>query len=275
MNNNIVQIAEPSEYSDNEANVLLKRFVFSSGIILIITGLTKIINASGHVGILNLDDSLFRVTFRREMLLAGITELIVALLCMSIKNKRICVPILARIQAHNESESQPHFNLSLARVYLNGADPELATRTWQGVMQDIVAKEKDGTRYRWETAIRDKNFDRIRNLAVCPPEHFDRAFADGKVSTNVYLRQIHNHALGMEWLLKSAVPRLQWPKLVFKVKRAITVEEHVAIIQREQNVERRNFYELLWPTGATQLDGAWLSGFRQVSLLYAAVTSHC
>jgi hypothetical protein len=33
------------------------------------------------------------------------------------------------LQAHNESESQPHFNLSLARVYLNGADPKLATRT--------------------------------------------------------------------------------------------------------------------------------------------------
>ena len=38
------------------------------------------------------------------------------------------------LQAHNESECQPHFNLSLARVYLNGADPKLATRTWQEVM---------------------------------------------------------------------------------------------------------------------------------------------
>jgi len=33
------------------------------------------------------------------------------------------------LQAHNESEIQPHFNLSLARVYLNGADPKLAPRT--------------------------------------------------------------------------------------------------------------------------------------------------
>ncbi|HEX7469342.1 MAG TPA: hypothetical protein VF437_01205, partial [Verrucomicrobiae bacterium] len=37
------------------------------------------------------------------------------------------------LQAHNETKSQPHFNLSLARVYLNGADPKLATRTWQEV----------------------------------------------------------------------------------------------------------------------------------------------
>ena len=152
------------------------------------------------------------------------------------------------LQAQNESEIQPHFNLSLARVYLNGADPKLATRTWQDVMQDIVAKKKDETRRRWDVAIKDANFDCIRNLSVCEtrPEHFDKALADGKVSTNVYLRRIHNHALGMEWLLKSVIPRLQWPKPVFKQKRAITAEEHAAIVGRELNAERRDFYELLW-----------------------------
>jgi hypothetical protein len=82
-------------------------------------------------------------------------------------------------------------------------------------------------------------------VAETRPEHFDHALDDGKVSTNVYLRRIHNHALGMEWLLKSVIPRLQWPKPVFKNKRAITAAEHAAIIQREQNAERRDFYELL------------------------------
>jgi integrase len=164
------------------------------------------------------------------------------------------------LQARNESESQPQFNITLARVYLNGADPNLATRTWQEVMEHIVTKKKDETRRRWETAIKDSNFDCIRNLCVAEtrPEHFDRALADGKVSTNVYLRRIHNHALGMEWLFRSVIPRLQWPKPVFKDKRAITSEEHAAIIQREKNEERRDFYELLWLTGAAQSDGACL-----------------
>jgi integrase len=164
------------------------------------------------------------------------------------------------LQAHNESESQPHFNLSLARVYLNGADPKLATRTWQEVMENIVSKKTDETRRRWEVAIKDRNFDCIRNLRVAEtrPEHFDRALADGKVSTNVYLRRIHNHALGMEWLLKSVIPRLQWPRPVFKAKRAITAGEHAAIVAREQNAERRDFYELLWHTGASQTDAACL-----------------
>ncbi len=115
------------------------------------------------------------------------------------------------LQARNESESQPHFNLALARVYMNGADPKLGTRTWQKVMENIVAKKMDETRRRWEVAIKDRNFDCIRKLCVAETrhEHFDRALADGKVSTNVYLRRIHNHALGMEWLLKSVIPRLQ------------------------------------------------------------------
>ena len=160
------------------------------------------------------------------------------------------------LQAHNETESQPHFNLSLARVYLNGADPKLMTRTWQEVMEHIVAKKKDETRRRWEVAIKDANFDCIRNLNVAEtrPEHFDRALDDGKVSTNVYLRRVHNHALGMEWLLKSVIPRLQWPKPVFKEKRAITAEEHQSIVAREQNAERKAYYQLAWHLRASQSD---------------------
>src|SRR5580765_7073275 len=165
-----------------------------------------------------------------------------------------------KVNAMNETERQPSISLALARVYMSGADPHLATRTWQEVMEHIVAKKTDETRRRWDTAIKDANFDCIRNLRVAEtrPEHFDRALADGKVSSNVYLRRIHNHALGMEWLLKSVIPRLQWPKPVFKDKRAITAEEHAAIVAREMNAERRDFYELLWHTGAAQSDGACL-----------------
>jgi hypothetical protein len=146
------------------------------------------------------------------------------------------------LQAEIGAVEQPHFNLALARVYINGADPKLGTRTWQEVMEHIVAKKTDETRRRWEVAIKDRNFDCIRKLAVAEtrPEHFDRALADGKVSTNVYLRRIHNHALGMEWLLKSVIPRLQWPQPVFGVKRSITAEEHAAIVGRELSAERRN-----------------------------------
>jgi integrase len=162
--------------------------------------------------------------------------------------------------SRHEVERQPSISLGLARVYLNATDPKLATRTWQDVMEHIVEKKTDETNRRWSVAIKDKNFDRIRNLKVAEtrPEHFDRALADGKVSTNVYLRRIHNHALGMDWLLKPIIPRLQWPRPVFKPKRAIIAEEHAAVVARELNAERRDFYELLWHTGAAQTDAACL-----------------
>ena len=86
--------------------------------------------------------------------------------------------------------------------------------------------------------------------------------ADVADAERVHLRQLagidDNHALGMEWLLALVIPRLQWPKPVFKTKRAITAEEHAAIVQREQNPERRDFYEMLWHTGASQTDAACL-----------------
>src|SRR5262249_33009047 len=70
------------------------------------------------------------------------------------------------LQAHNDAEAQPHFNLALARVYINGADPKLGTRTWQEAMAHIVEKKTEETRRRWDVAILDKNFDSIRNLPI-------------------------------------------------------------------------------------------------------------
>jgi hypothetical protein len=70
------------------------------------------------------------------------------------------------LNARNDAENQPYMNLSLARVYLNGADPKLGTRSWQDVMEHIVAQKTDETRRRWDTAIKDANFDCIRALRV-------------------------------------------------------------------------------------------------------------
>jgi hypothetical protein len=48
-------------------------------------------------------------------------------------------------------------------------------------------------------AILDKNFvcNAILRVAEMRPDHFDRAPADSKVSTNICLPRIHNRALGM------------------------------------------------------------------------------
>jgi integrase len=82
----------------------------------------------------------------------------------------------------------------------------------------------------------------------------------GTVSTNVYLRRIHNFALDMNWLPWSILPKRQWPKVKFKEKRAITLEEHQRIIAAEVNLERKTLYQLCWHLGASQGDIASLRG---------------
>ena len=54
----------------------------------------------------------------------------------------------------------------------------------QKVMENIVAKTTDEMRGRWETAIKDKRFDGIRNWSVCEtrPAHFDRPLHPPKLT---------------------------------------------------------------------------------------------
>jgi len=167
------------------------------------------------------------------------------------------------VHAKNESYRTPTsaINLQIARAYLNAADPKLITRTWQQVMEQIVSEKNGETGVRWATAIRDKNFDALRKLAILETraDHFLAVLADRKVSTNYYLRRIHNYALAMDWLLKSIIPKRQWPKVTHASKRAITEEEHQKIIGREKNPERRAFYELCWFLGGSQKDIAELT----------------
>ena len=49
-----------------------------------------------------------------------------------------------------------------------------------------------------------------------------------------------------------------WPAVEFKEKRGITLAEHLAIVARENNPERKAFYKLAWHLGASQSDLAFL-----------------
>ena len=62
----------------------------------------------------------------------------------------------------------------------------------------------------------------------------------------------------MNWQPVPVIPKRQWPTFRFKDKRAITLEEHKAIVAREPNPERRALYELAWHIGASQSDIAFL-----------------
>ena len=74
-----------------------------------------------------------------------------------------------------------------------------------------------------------------------------------------YLRRLHNLAVDLGWLPWPALAKRAWPKIRSQNKRAITAEEHTAVIASEKNPERRAYYELLYETGAAQTDAANLT----------------
>lgn len=164
------------------------------------------------------------------------------------------------VAAKNEHEEAPAFSRHLARVYWKAGDPAGATRTWQHVMDEIPKLKQGDTQHRWLTAIKDAAFDTVRDIVVLETsaDHFLKVLENGTVSTNIYLRRIHNFALDMNWLPWPVLPKKRWPKIQFKKKRAITWEEHQAIVAREPNAERKAFYQLAWQLGASQSDLARL-----------------
>jgi hypothetical protein len=101
--------------------------------------------------------------------------------------------------------------------------------------------------------MRDKAFDLIRSrrLLETASEHFLQVLNAGTISTNMFLRRLHNFAVGMHWLPRPVLPRLKWPAVEHKERRAITANEHRRIIEREHNPEIRAYYQLLWHLGGS------------------------
>jgi integrase len=168
------------------------------------------------------------------------------------------------LTASNEAHREPAFNLQKARIYLNASDPEISTRTWQeGLNAAIESKPKDSAnRHRWETAAKDEALNGLRTKVIIEttPGDLLTALLEGTVSTNVFLRRLHNFCIDMNWLPWPILAKKKWPAVKHKKKRAITEEEHQKIVAREENPERKKFYELCWELGGSQTDIANLWG---------------
>jgi len=167
------------------------------------------------------------------------------------------------LHALNEAHRNSFLNQRMAQAYMAGSDPDAMTRNWQAVLDAIVASKPEGsdTRYRWGTASKDEAFNPIRKkpLLDTRPELLLAVLNRGTVSTNVYLRRIQNFALDMGWLPWPILKKKQFPKVRYKPRRGIAEDEHRRIVEREQNEERRDFYELCWLMGGSQGDIANLT----------------
>lgn len=174
------------------------------------------------------------------------------------KNEREAVRLLDTL---NQPYTTAGYHLQMARTHLQFSDAKKVQRTWQEVMDYIVAQKSGKTQVRWSRAIKDKALDPIRQLSVVETkaETFLDVLKQGTVSTNEFLRRIQNFARDMGWLFEVVIPRRAWPKAEFGEKRAITADEHRRIVERETNAERKAFYELCWHVGGAQSDMAALT----------------
>jgi integrase len=165
------------------------------------------------------------------------------------------------IEAKNNSQRQPVLNLHIAKAYLAGSDNGMKTRTWQNAIEALIGTKKGANRERWLRVVKDKALAPLlpRVIIETQGELLLRILQCGKVSTNVYLRRLHNFCVDMNWLPWPLVPKRQWPPVEYKEKRAITLAEHLAIVARETNPERKAFYKLAWYLGASQSDLAFLN----------------
>lgn len=162
------------------------------------------------------------------------------------------------LSAKSEAIENPISSLLIAKAVLSVHDPLTLKRTWADVMKQIASLGKEQTRLRYSRALAGKAFNRIRNKKLLETNSEDllETIQAGKISTNHFLRRLHNLALGLGWIFQPILPPRLWPKPQFKAKRPVTEEEHQSIINSEKNVERRCYYEILWETGASQSDAS-------------------
>ncbi|MDB6094041.1 MAG: Phage integrase family protein [Verrucomicrobia bacterium] len=164
------------------------------------------------------------------------------------------------VDAKNQAEVQPFLNLQIAKAYLSAVDSTMKSRTWRQAAEALTATKQGANQKRWRTVLKDKAlallFDKV--IIETQGDLLLQVLRVGCVSTNIYLRRLHNFCLDMNWLPWPLIPKRQWPAIRFKEKRAITWAEHVRIIERERNPERKAFYQLAWHLGASQSDLAHL-----------------
>jgi integrase len=167
------------------------------------------------------------------------------------------------LAAKNQATAQPILNVAMAKVYLSAKSPELLTRTWGELIEVMMNGYTGATAVRWGKFRKSAPMRMLENLPIYLTEsNHLLAVLDHKkagVSTNVWLRILHNRALDLGWLLAPVMPKRAWPKIQYGVCRAITEKEHEKILESEQMPDYALFFKLLWQTGGSQSDVAHLN----------------
>ena len=79
------------------------------------------------------------------------------------KNKRDAIRLIDDL---NQPYATAGFHLQMARTHLQLSDAEKIQRTWQEVMDYVVAQKNGKTQVRWARAVKDKALDPMVALAL-------------------------------------------------------------------------------------------------------------
>jgi hypothetical protein len=74
---------------------LTRWFVTSAGVILALTGVGKLVSASGNSRILDSSDPIFAISFRHLMLSLGLLELAVSAICLLTRRRKLALLLVA------------------------------------------------------------------------------------------------------------------------------------------------------------------------------------
>jgi integrase len=168
---------------------------------------------------------------------------------------------LKMLHAENEIHQNASLNLELGKAYLRNADPKLVERTWQDAINELSTHGIETSQKRYARGFAAKEFDIIRHKPIIETTADDlkEVLKKGGNITNNFLRRLHNFALENGWMHWFIISAKKWPQPKKQPKRAITLNEHEAILAAENNQERRLYYQMLWLIGAAQTDCAMLT----------------
>ena len=173
----------------------------------------------------------------------------------------------------NQMAAQPQLGWALAKACLSAQDPKIAARTWQDVMEEFCRRGKPQTQQRRRRATKGKPLSLLqsRKLIETTADDFIVTLRTAGAMANATLRCLQNLAVGLGWLPWPILPNKLWPGVRRQKKRGVTWEEHQRILAAEHNLERRQYYEVLWETGASQSDAALLDA-KNINWSQRAIT---
>ena len=165
------------------------------------------------------------------------------------------------LSVKNEAYRAPMLNLKLAKAYLQGTHSDHICRTWGDALDRLIEEMEEGaTRQKWIRVRDSQPFSRLQWTVLFYTEdiHFWRVLNHPHATASTYrwLRYLRNYAMDKGWLLHRVFSKKAWPKVKPRPKRAITSEQHRRIMEAEPDLERRQYYQMLWFSGGAQTDVA-------------------